>query len=135
MAEDTPTLYTFNVKARWRNRTTGKRVNVDAGTVVEFDDGDWDVPGERASGALSGTIDGKLAEGLFRVFDPATAGDPKHMSRDELLHVLRQHGHDSDELPHNADANQLRPMVMDLLATAASAPPRRRRRQSSGGGA
>ena len=130
-----PTLYTFNVKARWRNNKTGAEVEVVAGTVVEFEDGDWDTLGLRPTGALRGTIEGKIAEGLFRVFDPATAGDPEYMSRDELLHVLRQHGHDADDIPHNADAGQLRPMVADLLNEAASASPRRRRRQSSEGSA
>tara|TARA_R110000824_G_scaffold68237_7_gene176639 strand:+ start:1962 stop:2372 length:411 start_codon:yes stop_codon:yes gene_type:complete len=130
-------LYVFNVNARWRNRDSGKRVEASPGNVVEFDAGDFDELGVGAQGALVGPIAALIERELIRPFDPAKAGDPEEMSRDELLHVLRKHGFTSEQVPHNADAGQLRPMVVDVQEKAAkdsSGKTGGRKRRTSGGG-
>ena len=116
--------YVANVHLRWRNRITGAGVDAPAGTILTMDDGDFDEPGARPQGALR-SLAHALQSGALRVFDPSTAGDPDHMSRDEMLHWLQAQdvrAANGEPLRHNADAETLRALVRDRLQ-ALSAPP------------
>ena len=106
--------YKALVDVRWRNRITRTIASVAAGTVLTFDDGDFDLPDGPRTAALR-SLDDALARGLFAPYDVRTAGDPDYMSRDEMLNVLRGAGL-ADGLSHAASPDQLRPLVVDYLA-------------------
>ena len=126
-------LYVANVRLRWRNRITGVDTDAQPGAILQFEAGDFDEPGARPSGAIRGLADA-LARGVIRPFVPDEAGDPDHMSRDEMLHWLRAQGVQQpggNELAHNEDPEVLRAMVRSQLAVLAApaAEPRPARRQ------
>lgn len=112
-----PVLYKAQVGVRWRNRTTGQYTSAAAGTVVEFDEGDFSAPGQLPDRTLT-SLEDVLARGLFVLFDPDTAGDVEHMSRDEMLHLLASMGAvapGGEPWPHNTPAEDLRPAVQAAL--------------------
>jgi hypothetical protein len=109
-------LYKAQVHCRWRPRG-GAPVDAPPGKIVEFTPDDFDEPGSRPSGALR-SLEHVLASGMFAPWDPSQAGDPAFMTRDEMLRFLRSQevdGDDGQPLPHNATADQLRPIVERVL--------------------
>ena len=126
------TLFKALVHCRWRNRITRQVFNVRAGQVVTFDAGDFNEPGGPVTAALTSLQD-VLDRGVFALWDPAHAGDPEYMSRDELAELVRAFGLRED-VPHDASIDELRPLVaahLEGLAKGAEAPlaahPRRAR--------
>ena len=132
MAEEQTSRYKANVHARWRNRVTGASVDVRAGTVVEFEDGDFNDPETGEVTMALTSLEDVLARGLFSEWDESQAGDPDHMSRDEMLELMRSIGADKDaegnELPHNVSEDELRTLVKHTIATrnAGAAPSEKR---------
>lgn len=110
--------YKALVNVRWRNRESRAFFNVCAGDLVTFDAGDFNEPGGDVTAALT-SLEDVLARGLFEPFDPKHAGDPEHMSRDELLNIVATYS--LGDFQHDTPAEVLRPVVAEYLAGVASA--------------
>lgn len=125
------TLFKALVHCRWRNRITRQLFDVRAGQVVSFDVGDFNEPGGPVTAAMSSLQD-VLDRGIFERWDPAHAGDPEYMSRDELAELVRAFGL-QENVAHDADIDELRPLVaahLEGLAKAPAAPPAPRQRRA-----
>lgn len=106
-------LYKALVTVSWRPRG-GAKQRVEAGTVVEFDDADFEEPDTRPTGALRSLAD-VIARGMFAPFDPQQAADLDSWSRDEMLVFLAKHLDEDDVPAHNADIDEVRPIVEKVL--------------------
>ena len=116
-------LYKALVPTRWKNRLTGKHEHAFAGAVVEFDEGDFALPGEPST-ALPPLAE-LLARGQFAVWDPRHAGDPDYMSRDEMLNLIDVMGLLDDAPAHDTPASELKPIIqayLDRMAAAGTPP-------------
>lgn len=119
-----PDVYKALVPTRWRNRITNKYETAFAGAVVSFDDGDFALPGE-PSLALP-PIASLIERGQFEVWDPAKAGDPEYMSRDEMLQIIKSLGLTEEPPEHDTPLEELRPIVqahLDRMSAAGNATP------------
>ena len=119
-----PDVYKALVPTRWKNRITGKYESLFAGAVVSFDEGDFALPGE-PSMALP-PIAELIQRGQFEAWDPAKAGDPEYMSRDEMLHIIKAAGLTEEPPEHDSPLEELRPIVqahLDRMSAAGSAAP------------
>lgn len=107
MGDEAVKAYKAQVKARWKNAATGEEIEVNAGDVLTFEEGDF------GQGALS-SLEDVMARGLFIEWDPSHIGDITRMSRDEMLNFLRGLGKDEyneENLAHNTPRNELIPLV------------------------
>lgn len=110
--------YKALVNVRWRNRESRVLFDVRAGDLVTFDAGDFNEPGGDVTAALT-SLEDVLERGLFAPFDPKQAGDPEHMSRDELLNIVATY--DLGDFQHDTPAEVLRPVVAQYLEGVAAA--------------
>lgn len=134
-------LYKARVHARWHNRINGQWMDVRAGTVVEFDEGDFDDPEQADDRGALRSLDDVLVRGVFEPWEESTAGDPEHMSRDELMELATALGAtdaDGKPLPNNMTEEDARALVQSLLADkdgTSAATRAASRRQRPGGAA